>query len=333
MSASFSQAFPPRPVFTEKNLPDLTGKVYFITGPTSGIGLQLSALLYSKDATVFLAARSRSKLDTAVEKIKSLHPSSKGLLYPLDLDLGSYDSIKAGASEFLSKSRRLDVLFHNAGVLAPPKGSENSHGVELQMGVHCLGPYLLTDLLEESLKYTARLPDVGIGETRVVWVGSSGAMLTPKGGVDVEELRNGKFHDHPPTTRYCISKAGEYFLSGKFNRILKDHGVLSVYLDPGNIKTDLQRTFSTEVSWIGSFILNMFLHRAIQGAYTELFAGLSPDLNLETLKDMDTWVIPFGRLGKVRADLVSACRTGVDEQSGNVVEFFAWCDEQLKGYL
>lgn len=96
------------------------------------------------------------------------------------------------------------------------------------MGVHCLGPYLLTDLLEESLKYTARLPDVGIGETRVVWVGSSGAMLTPKGGVDVEELRNGKFHDHPPTTRYCISKAGEYFLSGKFNRILKDHGVLSV---------------------------------------------------------------------------------------------------------
>lgn len=27
MGASFSQAFPPRPVFTEKNLPDLTGKV------------------------------------------------------------------------------------------------------------------------------------------------------------------------------------------------------------------------------------------------------------------------------------------------------------------
>lgn len=77
----------------------------------------------------------------------------------------------------------------------------------------------------------------------------------------------------------------------------------------------------------------MFLHKAIQGAYTELFAGLSPDLNLETLKDMDTWVIPFGRLGKVRPDLVSACRTAVDEQSGNVVEFFAWCDEQLNGYL
>ncbi|KAH6895400.1 hypothetical protein B0T10DRAFT_545094 [Thelonectria olida] len=333
MGLSLSHIFPPSPGFTEKNLPDLAGKVFFITGPTSGLGLQLAALLYSKNASVFLAARSQSKLDAAVDEIKQMHPSSKGSLHPLHLDLSSYDSIKSATSKFLSESDRLDVLFHNAGVLAPPKGSENNHGVELQMGVHCLGPYLLSTLLQDVLKKTVKLPDVKPGATRIVWVGSSGAVLTPKGGVDVEELRNGKFLEHSPTDRYCVSKAGEFFLHGKFSRILEGSGVLNVYLDPGNLKTDLQRTFSTEVSWIGSFILNLFLAKPIKGAYTELFAGLSPDINAEALHELDAWVIPFGRVAKMRPDLAGACKEAVDDQSGHVVDFYSWCDEQLKGYL
>jgi retinol dehydrogenase-12 len=157
-----------------------------------------------------------------------MHPSSNGSLHPLNLDLSSYDSIKAAASKFIAESGRLDVLFHNAGVLAPPKGSENKHGVELQMGIHCLGPYLLTVLLQDVLKNTAKLPDAKPGATRIVWVGSSGAVLTPKGGVDVDELRSGKFLEHSPTDRYCVSKAGEYFLHGKFNRVFKDSGILNV---------------------------------------------------------------------------------------------------------
>jgi retinol dehydrogenase-12 len=105
------------------------------------------------------------------------------------------------------------------------------------------------------------------------------------------------------------------------------------YLDPGNLKTDLQRTFSTEVSWIGSFFLNLFLAKPIKGAYTELFAGLSPDIDAETLQDLDVWVIPFGRVAKMRPDLAEACKAAVDGEFGHVVDFYSWCDEQLKGYL
>ncbi|CAM1511356.1 Fc.00g088690.m01.CDS01 [Cosmosporella sp. VM-42] len=333
MGATFSQVFPPKPTFTEKDLPDLTGRVYFITGPTSCIGLHLAILLYSRSATIFLAARSASKLASAVDQIKTSCPSSKGHLHSLSLDLCSYPSIKAAASEFLSKSDRLDVLFHNAGILAPPKGSKTGHDVELQMGVHCVGPYFLTKLLEQRLKETAKLPSVGLGETRIVWTGSAGAMLSPQGGVNVEELKNGKFSDLGPITRYNTSKAGEYFLSGKYSKALREYGILSVFLDPGNIKTDLQRTFSTEVSWIGSFVLSLFLHAPVKGAYTELFSGLFPDVNLDTMKNLGVWIVPFGRIRHVRDDLVIACEAAIEKGEGQVAEFFVWCDEQLKGFL
>ena len=124
------------------------------------------------------------------------------------------------------------MLFHNAGVLAPPQGSKNGHGLELQMGVHCVGPYLLTRLLEQRLKETAKLPGVAPGETRIVWTGSSGAVLSPKGGVNVEELRSGKFDDLGPITRYNSSKTGEYFLCGKYHKALKEDGILSVVSSP-----------------------------------------------------------------------------------------------------
>ena len=71
----------------------------------------------------------------------------------------------------------------------------------------------------------------------------------------------------------------------------------------------------------------------MKGAYTELFAGLSPDVNLETAKDLGTWIIPFGRLSRIREDLAIACEAAVEKDEGHVVEFFTWCEEQLKEFL
>ena len=48
-------------------------------------------------------------------------------------------------------------------------------------------------------------------------------------------------------------------------------------LNPGNLKTDLQR----HVPGWQSTLLNPILHTPIHGAYTELFGGLSPDVTME----------------------------------------------------
>ncbi|KAF4632434.1 hypothetical protein G7Y89_g5702 [Cudoniella acicularis] len=98
----WTQIFPPKPSFTEEDLPSLEGKVYIVTGSNTGVGKCLAQLLYSKNATVYIAARSRPKSEKAIEGIIAAHPRSSGKLVFLPLDLSDLTTIKASVTEFLS---------------------------------------------------------------------------------------------------------------------------------------------------------------------------------------------------------------------------------------
>lgn len=54
-----SQFFPPKPTFTEKDVPSQRGKVFIVTGGNSGIGFELCKMLYGTGATIYMAARSK----------------------------------------------------------------------------------------------------------------------------------------------------------------------------------------------------------------------------------------------------------------------------------
>jgi retinol dehydrogenase-12 len=95
-----------------------------VTGGASGIGFLLAKLLYQVNGTVNIAGRSQEAGTMAIERIKSQCPDSKGRLEFLLLDLADLSSIKKSADEFLARERRLDVLWHNAGVMFPPAGSK-----------------------------------------------------------------------------------------------------------------------------------------------------------------------------------------------------------------
>ena len=144
MGNIFSQSyFIAAPPLTEKNLPDQKGKVsshptvaarrqlssnplaqvFIVTGGNSGCGFELVKLLYQKNSTVYVAGRSTERCTTAIEKVKAEFPESDGRLEFLKVDLGDLTTIKKAAEEFRSKERRLDVLWNNAGVMEPPKGS------------------------------------------------------------------------------------------------------------------------------------------------------------------------------------------------------------------
>jgi len=98
-----------------------------ITGAASGVGFELAKLLYGKDATVYVIARSASRAEGAIESLKSAVPSSNGRLEPLVLDLADLATIKPAIQGFLEKERRVDVLFMNAGVMRPPAGSKSKN--------------------------------------------------------------------------------------------------------------------------------------------------------------------------------------------------------------
>ncbi|KAF2117441.1 hypothetical protein BDV96DRAFT_26117 [Lophiotrema nucula] len=327
MGNLFSQYFPPKPIFTDKECPDLTGKVYIATGSNTGVGKELAQILYAKNAKVYIAARSQYKAEAAIESIIAAHPKSTGTLAFLHLDLSDLSTIKASAQEFLSQETKLHVLFNNAAVMCPPVGTKTLQGLEMAMGVNCVGPQLFTSLLTPILIETAKVEPPNT--VRVVWVASMGAEVgsyTP-GGVDLNNLNllDNKIADG--MHRYARTKAGNYLQGAEYAKRMREHGIMSVPLNPGHLKSDLYRAHGSLFKAVLSALL---LYPPVYGAYTELFAGLSPDVTLEATGE---WVVCWGRFAPIRKDLIEASKSEKEGGSGVARKFWEWNEEQIKAFL
>ena len=198
--------------------------------------------MYSKDATVYIAARSEAKGKKAIESIKKAHPLSKGKLVFLRLDLADLTTIKASAGEPLAKETKLHIVFNNAGVMFPPQGSKTAQGYELQLGTNDLGHFLFTKLLTPVLIETAKVEPPNT--VRVVWISSTSAeRFSPKpGGIPIDKL---DYHEDKPTLyKYAVSKAGNYLHATEYARLHGKNGIVSVSLNPGNLDSDLGRYMS-----------------------------------------------------------------------------------------
>ncbi|KAI0400854.1 short-chain dehydrogenase [Xylaria palmicola] len=320
ISAAY-QLFPGKPTYTEEDIPDLSGKVYLVTGANTGIGKEVARILYSKNATVWIAARNAEKGVNAIASLKEAHPESNGRLELLQLDLGDLSTIKASVETFLAKETRLDVLFNNAGVMFPPNGSKTAQGFELQLGTNCLGPFLLTQLLTPTLVATAR--SAPKGSVRVVWTSSSAAEhLNPRGGVDVASLGSERRTFY--AWKYGISKAGNYYHATEYARRHRDDGIVSVALNPGNLKSELDRN----CNFAEMLFRNATTYPTVNGAYTELFAGISD----EVADNSGAWIVPWGRIENIRSDLLEGSRPVEEGGTGIARQFWEWSDEQTSKY-
>jgi NAD(P)-dependent dehydrogenase (short-subunit alcohol dehydrogenase family) len=206
MCSQWSQFFPPKARFT--TIPTCEGKVFIVTGGTSGIRFELSKKLYREKGRVYIAGRSEEGAQKAISEIQSLMPDSGGSLEFLHLQLDDLESIKESVRMFTSKEEKLHVLWNNAGVSRPPVGSLSKQGIELQIATNCLGPFLFTRLLLPTIQSTARTDP---GSVRVVWTASQAVELSaPKGGFVMSDVIS------PPrdaTKIYVNSKTRNIFLA------------------------------------------------------------------------------------------------------------------------
>jgi len=315
-----SQAFPPKAKFTEANVPDLTDKVCIVTGSNTGVGKEVARILYSKNASVYVACRTESKAQSAIEDIKTSQPSSKGKLTFLSLDLGDLPAVAKTADQFLAQETKLDYLFNNAGVMMPGNGTKTKQGYEMQLGINCVGHFLFTKKLTPLLQASAKTSPAG--STRVMWVASSAAeAFAPACGVDMTNL---DYHTWRPNTyQYGVSKAGNYFQSMEYGKRFGDDGIVSVSMNPGNLKSDLGRT----AGFLGQNLHWLFSYPVVNGAYTELYAAFSPEV-----KNRD-WVIPFGRQGSISKSLQDNAKDESEGGKGTARKFWEWLEEQVKEYV
>ncbi|KAI0876576.1 short-chain dehydrogenase [Hypoxylon argillaceum] len=324
MGVQWSQFFPPRPGFTEADIPPLDGKVFLVTGGASGIGYEVARALYQKNARVYIAGRSESKAQKAITSIEQTVPSNKTgrKLEFLQLELDDLSSIKSTVEEFRKREQKLDVLWNNAGVSRPPTGSVSKQDIELQLATNCLGPFLLAQLLLPCLR--AVDPTAAADPARIVWVSSQAVELSaPQGGLLMSEVRS------PPsdaTRLYVNSKTGNIFLATEFaRRYGSSQRILSVVCNPGAASTDLFRHTPSV-----KYLAWPLLHKPELAALTELYAGLSKDVTMEA---NGCYIIPWGRINtNLRADLLGATKLLEEGGSGRATEFWIFCEEMTAAY-
>ena len=68
----------------------------------------------------------------------------------------------------------------------------------------------------------------------------------------------------------------------------------------------------------------------IYGAYTELYGGLSSDISID---ETGAWLMPWGRIGRLRHDIELAGKTEEEGGSGIAEDFWVWSEKQVREYL
>ncbi|NJK81521.1 MAG: SDR family oxidoreductase [Chloroflexaceae bacterium] len=255
--------------WTATNIPDQTGKLALITGANSGLGYETALALAGKGAHVVMTSRSMQKGEAARTLILKQVPGAT--VDVLTLDLASLASVRAFAETFSSRYQRLDMLFNNAGVMAPPR-QETADGFEMQFGTNHLGHFALTGLLLDMLLKTPA--------SRVVTTSSSAQFA---GTIKFDDLQGVKSYSRYGA--YGQSKLANVLFAFELQRRLAAAGasIISVAVHPGLVRTNLQ---TTTVASTGSgteglmyrIVMPLLSMTPEEGARPQLYAATMPDV-------------------------------------------------------
>lgn len=265
------------------NDPETSTKTALVTGASSGIGWYTTLHLYMHGWDVFLGVRNVSKGQKAIDDIKAeaqkrqlnggVSATAKFgqmALVEMDLlDIKSLDKVEAQ----LQKIEKLDLLVHNAGIMAVPR--ENSKdGWEVQMQTNYVAPFVLTDRLLPLLQ---KAPN-----PRIVYLSSIGHQFARR-PTPLDTRQDGFPGLYYGFVRYGYSKAAGMQM---INQLAKDYPqILSVSVHPGFVmETELYRHWNS-LPLVGPLFNAGFRGFGVvcgvskeEGCYSTLVAALSPEL-------------------------------------------------------
>ncbi|TFV58307.1 SDR family NAD(P)-dependent oxidoreductase [Geodermatophilus sp. DF01-2] len=254
--------------WTERDIPDLTGRTAVVTGANGGLGLQTALALAGAGAHVVLAARDPEKTAAAEARIRVSSPSASLEVVPLDL--GDLSSVSAAARTVLDGRDRVDILVNNAGVMAMPQRT-TVDGFEMQLGVNHLGHWALTAHLLPAL--------LAAPAARVVTVTSTARHRARRLDPADVHLQRG----YGAWSAYARSKMANLHFGLGLQQRFAAAGVpaSSLLAHPGLTNTDLQARAVREggAGWVGAFFEVMTARSGMspfEGARPQLRAATDP---------------------------------------------------------
>lgn len=215
-----------------KPLNDLNGKVCIVTGSNSGIGKAAASGLARLGATLVMACRNASQGEQVRDQIRRETENPDVEL--MRCDLSSQKSIRRFVEDFKRRHGRLDVLINNAANfdhrLRRPALTED--GVEVIFATNHLGPFLMTNLLLDTL--------VAGAPARIINIASKGLITFPFLDIEFDNLNGEK--KFSTTHAYYHSKLAQIMFTYELARRLAGSGVTVNCIRVTNVKLDQSRT-------------------------------------------------------------------------------------------
>ena len=240
----------------------MTGRVCLVTGANAGVGKATATGLARMGATVVMVCRNLERGETAQAEISA--DSGSQDIDLLIADLSSQGSVRKLARTFTSKYPHLHVLINNAGTITRRRRI-TVDGLETQFAVNHLAPFLLTNLLLDTLKASA--------PARVVTVSSQ---VHSKSPLDFDDLRSDR--EYTASQVYRKTKLANILFTYELSRRLEGTNVTANCLHPGVIATKLLDDYMGGSHDAGFGSGESFGDSPEQGAAVVLYVASSPEI-------------------------------------------------------
>ncbi|KAH8097019.1 NAD-P-binding protein [Cristinia sonorae] len=286
----------------DKDIPNLDGKVVIVTGGNAGLGFATIQYLVRHGAKVYMAARNEEKAKAAIARLEL--GEGAGNVEWLELDLGDPRKAKASAEKFLEKEQRLDILVNNAAITIAPY-QKSIDDIQDVMVTNHISPFVFTKTLLPLLEKTAA--NDPNSDVRIVNVSSQAILYLSD---DIRFRNREDFNDEhtggfsPALKRYGRSKLANILFTRQLQSDFdaKNVPIITLSLHPGTINTEGNKNIINRQNWflrpILAFISNIFLPDANNGAYTQVFAAVSPIVRQQADKYKGAFLMPPAVISK-----------------------------------
>lgn len=205
----------------------MEGKVFVITGATSGIGKALALELAKTGETVVLVARDADRGSATLKKV-TLETENPDIDLQL-CDLSILSSVRNLGEILKSRYEKINVLINNAG-LYRRKRVVTVDGFEEMFAANHLGPFLLTNLLLERLQAAVQAD----GSARVLNI--SAPSTTEMNFDDLQSERN--FNS---MQAFGAAKMANLLFTFALARRLENTGISVNAIHPGLVRSGLMK--------------------------------------------------------------------------------------------
>ena len=202
----------------DSDMPDfrLHGEVALVTGASSGIGLYLAGVLARAGAFVVLAARRWERVEEAASFLKASGCEASAI----KLDVSRVETLDSAFADIEAKYHRSpDIL------------------------VNCAGVALFKPFLEQTVEEVDALFAINLRGAFFVAQRAARGMVAQRKGSIINVASTAGIRPGALLSSYGASKAGLVHLTKVMAAELARYGVRVNVLCPGNIETDMHRTF------------------------------------------------------------------------------------------